>query len=703
MKHEHALEVAADEVHQAIDFTATAISKKYGLDVERIRSVLERTEYIGRNSAVDLSQWEGDGLYGYLFVPSIAEALDYLQPDTALALFEKEDLQLLKKRVTALQYLLGESAPFYSLSELEHLTNLFILYLAKNRDHIIKTGLPEQPFEKSPILESLLSPLYFVKKPVSSHIAEHKENGDSIYQYIWGSGNDGSSIGECSYEGAPVLEILTSEEAEYLSKNRRKLFVLKIELLKELLESLQSGEITNLIDKFLSLVTKIYNEKEMEFYINTDNAYIEAKIYPGENFSVWHRPVTGGITDLLEVIGHYQKELYIGTFAKTKEAMGRIISLERSQYEFKNLSRAEAPYFKYVALGLDKNLDKTLDLFLSLQSQEGIYWTEYRSRVRQALESIFKKQSEFAFSSDSHDEIDEMLSLSEIEVDESLDEFCVEASAICMEDASVALLEESVVSDEEVTYITTVAREHANELKLYLGFFAEYFKRHIEAFGQAPKSPPFQPTYTPTVSENVFRNEGEFWRITFKGDSITLKDVKGLSYIACLLSTPEKEFHVFELIAEVEGMPAAEANEAYSKMSSEEFEKKHNLTPSFPEDAGDEIDLQTKNEILTRLKGLHEDFVEAKKNNDLGLMSKYKEEIEYLKSCISQGYSTKKGKSRKAADSADKARKAVTMSIRRSLDKIQHDHPSLGRHLDNAIQRGLYCSYSPEAPIEWSL
>jgi hypothetical protein len=318
------------------------------------------------------------------------------------------------------------------------------------------------------------------------------------------------------------------------------------------------------------------------------------------------------------------------------------------------------------------------------------------------LESIFKKQSEFAFSSDSHDEIHEMLSLCEIEVDESFEECCEDASAMySMDEAS--FLEESVVSDEEVTYITTVAREHANELKLYLGFFAEYFKRHIEAFGQAPKSPPFQPTYTPTVSENVFRNEGEFWRITFKGDSITLKDVKGLSYIACLLSTPEKEFHVFELITEVEGMPAAEPNEAYSKMSPEQLDNEHNLTFSLPDDAGDEIDLQTKNEILTRLKGLHEDFVEAKKNNDLGLMSKYKEEIEYLKSYISHGYSTKKGKSRKAADSADKARKAVTMSIRRSLDKIQHDHPSLGRHLDNAIQRGLYCSYSPEAPIEWSL
>ena len=173
-----------------------------------------------------------------------------------------------------------------------------------------------------------------------------------------------------------------------------------------------------------------------------------------------------------------------------------------------------------------------------------------------------------------------------------------------------------------------------------------------------------------------------------------MKDTKGLRYIACLLSIPEKEFYVFDLIAEVEGIPSGAANETYSKMSSEELEKKHNLTSSFPEDAGDEIDLQTKNDIQERLRELREDLAEAERNNDLGLMTNYKEEIEYLKSYISQGYSTKKGKSRKAADPADKARKSVTMSIRRSLDKIQHD---------NAIQRGLYCSYSPDAPIEWSL
>ena len=168
MTHGHASEVPADEVRQAIHSTADKISNRFGLDIDRVRAVLERTEYIGRNSATDLSQEDDDGLYHYLFSPSLVEALDYLQPEKALTLFEKEELELLQKRATALRYLLGGPAPFYSLGELEQLTKLFILYLARNRDHILKTGLPKQPFEKSPLLETLLSPLYFVKKPISS-------------------------------------------------------------------------------------------------------------------------------------------------------------------------------------------------------------------------------------------------------------------------------------------------------------------------------------------------------------------------------------------------------------------------------------------------------------------------------------------------------------------------------------------------------
>jgi hypothetical protein len=519
MTHGHVLEVPADEVHKAIHFTADRISNRFGPDVERVRGVLERTEYIGRNSAADLSQRDDDGLYPYLFIPSLAEALDHLQPEKALTLFEKEDLELLQKRATALRYLLGGSAPFYSLSELEQLTKLFILYLARNRDHILKTGLPEQSFEKSPLLETLLSPLYFVKKPISSHIAESNENGDDFYQYIWGAGNDGSSIEECTYDEAPILEILTPAQARYLIKNRGKLFVLKIQVLRELLESIQTGEETNLVNQSLRLLTKIYDEKELESYINTDNAYIDAKIYPRENPTDWHRPVTGGITDLLEIIGHYQKELSIGTFAKTREALGQIISSDALMYAPSKGSEIISPYFKYVALGVKEELDIALDLFFSLQAEEERYWADYRSEVRRALGSISR---------------------------EGFDLEC-----------EILLLSEEVLDEpdlfEKVTYETSVPTEYADVLKKNLHYFAELFKWHIVNTGKPPEPPPLNLIATTPISENSFRKDGEVWKIIFQGKSISLKDTKGLRYIAFLTGHPRKEYHVLDLVSEVDG------------------------------------------------------------------------------------------------------------------------------------------------------
>lgn len=204
-------------------------------------------------------------------------------------------------------------------------------------------------------------------------------------------------------------------------------------------------------------------------------------------------------------------------------------------------------------------------------------------------------------------------------------------------------------------------------------------------------------------SDYVFRIDGEIWNVVYEGQATRLRNLKGLRYIAYLLATPAKEFHVFDLIAEVEGISAEATNEPYAKISQKQLKEEHSLTTSFLGDAGDILDAQTIKEIQEQLRGLHEDLAEAEKNNDLGMASKYKEEIELLESYISQAYSKKKGRSRKAADPADKARKAVSRSITRSLRKIKIEHPSLWRHLYNSIKTGFFCSYNPETRIDWSL
>src|SRR5215218_6290252 len=55
-----------------------------------------------------------------------------------------------------------------------------------------------------------------------------------------------------------------------------------------------------------------------------------------------------------------------------------------------------------------------------------------------------------------------------------------------------------------------------------------------------------------SADENVFCREGDYWLVAFEGQTIHLRDLKGLRYLARLLGDPGREFHVRDLVA-VEG------------------------------------------------------------------------------------------------------------------------------------------------------
>jgi hypothetical protein len=59
---------------------------------------------------------------------------------------------------------------------------------------------------------------------------------------------------------------------------------------------------------------------------------------------------------------------------------------------------------------------------------------------------------------------------------------------------------------------------------------------------------------------NVFRREGDVWRLGFDGVTVRLRDAKGLRYLARLLAEPGRELHVRDLAAEAtagEALPAS--------------------------------------------------------------------------------------------------------------------------------------------------
>ena len=48
---------------------------------------------------------------------------------------------------------------------------------------------------------------------------------------------------------------------------------------------------------------------------------------------------------------------------------------------------------------------------------------------------------------------------------------------------------------------------------------------------------------------NAFRQDGDYWSISFQEHTFTLRDLKGLHHLARLLAHPGREFHVLDLVA----------------------------------------------------------------------------------------------------------------------------------------------------------
>jgi tetratricopeptide (TPR) repeat protein len=190
-----------------------------------------------------------------------------------------------------------------------------------------------------------------------------------------------------------------------------------------------------------------------------------------------------------------------------------------------------------------------------------------------------------------------------------------------------------------------------------------------------------------------FRKDGDVWTVAFGGRAVLLKDSKGLRDIAVLLRRPGAEIHCSELIAAAEGAgPRAPSRRERAEAGMSEG----------PPAGAEVIDRQAREAYRRRLVELREDLEEAEDANDIERAARARAEMDLLAGELAAAYGLG-GRSRTSGDPTERARKAVTERIRAAIGRIQDAHPALGLHLRNSINTGTFCSYRPEAVIDWSL
>lgn len=180
------------------------------------------------------------------------------------------------------------------------------------------------------------------------------------------------------------------------------------------------------------------------------------------------------------------------------------------------------------------------------------------------------------------------------------------------------------------------------------------------------------------TERNIFRREGQMWTLCYGGVTKHFKHSKGLLYISYLLGSPFQEYHVAELVKVAEN-PGKEvlsfsASEVSTKKTIENYRKRLSEIRAELSDADDTGDPLLKKELHEEKQAVEQQILQA-----VGLA----------------------GKLRKHPDETKRQANAVSEAISRSLKVIRKSHPSLQRHLFNAINRGEYLSYIPETNISW--
>jgi tetratricopeptide (TPR) repeat protein len=173
-------------------------------------------------------------------------------------------------------------------------------------------------------------------------------------------------------------------------------------------------------------------------------------------------------------------------------------------------------------------------------------------------------------------------------------------------------------------------------------------------------------------TEARFVNGGDFWDVTFAGQTVRVRTSKGMADLGRLLSSPGREIHCLELIG------------AGVEQSS----------------TGEVLDHEARRSYEQRIRDLQEDVDSAEADNDYARAERAQAEldsiVEHLSAALGLG-----GRSRRQGSTTERARSAVTQRIRSTVHRLGAVHPTLGRHLQVSVVTGTYCVYRPERPVNW--
>jgi tetratricopeptide (TPR) repeat protein len=165
----------------------------------------------------------------------------------------------------------------------------------------------------------------------------------------------------------------------------------------------------------------------------------------------------------------------------------------------------------------------------------------------------------------------------------------------------------------------------------------------------------------------MLEREGEVWKVAWGTNLVRIKDSRGVQLLAKLVASPDERIHVLALAGDGEApLPETHAGEASDGKAIAAYRAR----------------LRTIDEALTAAEG----------RDDRARYDTLRREREMLVAEISRAVGLG-GRLRKVGSATERARINVTRRVREAVARIVEADAAMGRHLEQTIQTGTYCSY----------
>lgn len=201
------------------------------------------------------------------------------------------------------------------------------------------------------------------------------------------------------------------------------------------------------------------------------------------------------------------------------------------------------------------------------------------------------------------------------------------------------------------------------------------------------------------LADATFRVQGDARLVRFAGTEAVLHDLKGYRYLARLLADPGREFHVLDLVAVEQGTLPTTGAAAVGPVDPEWLEAAHLTGGGLPA-----LDDQARESYRRRLADVEEDLADALAAHDPARAELAERDRDYLVAELARAVGLG-GRTRSVGSDAERARTAVTRTIRYAIGKLGEHVPDLAAHLDRAVRTGTYCSYVPDprSAVAWTV